>query len=208
MSDRLIVFTRYPQPGKTKTRMISLLGNEGAAMLQRQMTEYTLKIIRKIPNFSNISAAIYFAGDDKQLMQNWLGSDLIYQPQIEGDLGQRMQTAFQESFLTGTTKAIAIGTDCPEINTTIFSKAFKALERYDLVLGPAVDGGYYLIGLNRLIPELFIGINWGTSEVFAQTKKIAQHLKLNVYYLPILNDVDRPEDIYIWQRVSSKFLDD
>jgi uncharacterized protein len=202
MSNYLIVFTRYPEPGKTKTRMISLLGDEGAAMLQRQMTEYTIKKVKQLSSIFPVLIAIYFAGGDRQSMQDWLGTGFIYQPQSEGDLGQRMRLAFDRAFVADMKKVIIIGTDCPELNTTILSEAVDALNRYDLVLGPAADGGYYLIGLSRLIPELFADISWGTSEVLAQTRKIAQKLQLSLHYLPILRDVDRPEDLYIWQQLN------
>jgi uncharacterized protein len=200
MSSQLIVFTRYPKPGKTKTRMIPILGKEGAATLQRQMTEHTLKHAIQLQQILSISITIYFVSGDEQLMQNWLGNKFSYQRQREGDLGQRMQGAFEEAFRSQMSKVIIIGTDCPELDRNILADAFDALDRHNLVLGPAVDGGYYLIGLNRFIPELFQGIHWGTAEVFAQTQNIARQLGLNVYNLPALNDIDRPEDLSIWQR--------
>ncbi|OKH20454.1 hypothetical protein NIES593_18940 [Hydrococcus rivularis NIES-593] len=203
MSNQLIIFTRYPEPGKTKTRLIPRLGEEGAATLQHQMTEYTLTHARQLQSLLSLSVAIYFTGGNKSLIQDWLGSDLIYQQQSEGDLGQRMQSAFEQGFIVGIKQAVIIGTDCPELNVAILSEAFTALKRYDLVLGPARDGGYYLIGLSRLVPQLFQEIAWGTSEVFAQTKAIAQKLKLSIHCLPCLDDVDRPEDLYLWQRVIS-----
>ncbi|MBF2019619.1 MAG: TIGR04282 family arsenosugar biosynthesis glycosyltransferase [Hydrococcus sp. C42_A2020_068] len=203
MSNQLIIFTRYPEPGKTKTRLIPRLGEQGAATLQRQMTEYTLTHARQLQSLLSLSVAIYYSGGSKSLIRDWLGSDLIYQQQSEGDLGQRMQSAFEQGFVVGIKQAVIIGIDCPELNVAILSEAFTALERYDLVLGPARDGGYYLIGLSRLVPQLFQGIAWGTSEVFAQTKAIAQKLKLSIHCLPLLDDVDRPEDLYLWQRVIS-----
>jgi hypothetical protein len=201
MPSQLMIFTRYPEPGKTKTRLIPRLGEEGAATLQRQMTEYTIAQVRQLQSLLPLSVAIYFTGGNKPLMQDWLGDDLIYQQQSEGDLGQRMQTAFEQGFVAGINRAVIIGTDCPELNVAILSEAFTVLEHHDLVLGPTGDGGYYLIGLERLVPELFHRIRWGTSEVFAQTQAIARQLKLSIYYLPLLNDVDRPEDLYFWQRV-------
>ncbi|MEQ8958458.1 MAG: glycosyltransferase, partial [Coleofasciculus sp. C2-GNP5-27] len=88
-----------------------------------------------------------------------------------------------------------IGTDCPDLNPQIMAEAFKFLETQDLVLGPAQDGGYYLIGLRRSIPELFVGINWGTSQVRQQTIEIADNLGLAIAFEPMLNDIDRPEDL-------------
>ncbi len=188
----LIVFTRYPEPGKTKTRLIPALGEVGAAKLQRQMTEYTLSLVEAIPR---LSTEVRFAGGDKQLMRDWLGSELMYQEQGEGELGVRMARSLSSAFQSHATQVIIIGTDCPSLNAEILTTAFHQLQQHDLVLGPALDGGYYLIGLQQFIPELFININWGTDQVLAQTVKIAQYLDLSVFYLSKLADIDRPEDL-------------
>lgn len=197
----LIIFTRYPEPGKTKTRLIPALGTEGAANLQRQMTEYTLSQVKQLQKTSAISFEVRYAGGDLQLMQDWLGYDLVYRPQGEGDLGSRMTQSFLNAFESGAEKVITIGTDCPDANAQILTQAFEKLQQCDLVLGPAVDGGYYLIGLQRPVPELFISIDWGTSQVFQQTINIAQTLNLLVADLPFLADIDRPEDLPIWEKI-------
>ena len=196
----LIIFTRYPEPGKTKTRLIPLLGAEGAARFQRQMTEQTLAQVKELKAFRPLSVEVHFAGGNQQLMQDWLGSDIIYRQQSQGDLGRRMALAFKESFSAGMTGVVIIGTDCPDLNAQLMVKAFHALEQNDLVLGPALDGGYYLIGLRRLIPELFTGISWSTAEVLEQTIRIAERWMQAIAFLPLLNDIDRPEDL-IGQRV-------
>lgn len=193
--ERLIIFTRYPEPGKTKTRLIPALGAKGAANLQRQMTEHTIDRVRELTTFRLLSVEVYFSGGNLELMQDWLGWDVTYQPQCAGDLGERMVSAFQASFAAGMTGVVIIGTDCPDLNTSMMAKAFELLNEKDLVLGPARDGGYYLIGLRRLIPELFKGISWSTAEVLQQTVAIAQKLELVVAYLSVLNDIDRPEDL-------------
>jgi len=198
----LIVFTRYPEPGKTKTRMIPLLGSEGAAMLQRQMTEHTLAQVKQLQSQHPISVEVYFAGGNPQLMQSWLGSGIVYRSQGEGDLGCRMVSALQSAFNNGSSGVVIIGTDCPGVNVLVMEQAFEALSNYDLVLGPAQDGGYYLIGVRRLIPELFSGISWGTSEVLQQTVEIAKQIDLAIAYLPTLADVDRPEDLPVWKQAN------
>ncbi|MEQ8996584.1 MAG: TIGR04282 family arsenosugar biosynthesis glycosyltransferase [Coleofasciculus sp. B1-GNL1-01] len=195
VNETLIIFTRYPEPGKTKTRMIPALGEEGAANLQRQMTENTLAKAKKLQVFYPVFVEIHFAGGNQPLMQAWLGADLIYRQQSQGDLGKRMASAFEKSFAAGMTSVVIIGTDCPDLDTQIIAEAFKLLKTQDLVLGPAQDGGYYLIGLRRLIPELFMGIHWGTSQVRQQTIEIADRLGLAIASLPILHDIDRPEDL-------------
>ncbi|WP_017306087.1 TIGR04282 family arsenosugar biosynthesis glycosyltransferase [Spirulina subsalsa] len=193
----LIIFTRYPEPGKTKTRLIPVLGATGAAEIQRQMTEHTLKQARCL---SNLSLDIYFAGGNPTLMAEWLGSDLHYKPQSQGDLGQRMAEAFRQAFQEGQERVLIIGIDCPGLTQTILEQGFRALQHHDLVIGPAEDGGYYLIGLNRLIPELFQGIAWGTDRVFAQTGEIAQGLGCAIATLPQLPDIDTPQDLPLWEQ--------
>ena len=200
IEESLIIFTRYPEPGKTKTRLISSLGAEGAANLQRQMTEHTLSNARKLQSNRAVAIEVLFAGGNLTLMRDWLGTDLIYRPQASGDLGWRMARSLATSFGDNATRAVIIGTDCPSLSVEIMATAFDRLLAADLVLGPAVDGGYYLIGLRRLVPELFTNISWGTAEVFRQTVKLAQQLNLAVACLPQLADVDRPEDLPLWEQ--------
>jgi hypothetical protein len=200
MIETLIIFSRYPEVGKTKTRMIPALGASGAAELQRQMTEHTIKIAQQLQLSRPISIEIYFTGGSQKLMQDWLGRNLNYYPQITGDLGAKMQAAFDRALSIDRQKVIIIGTDCPDINVAILQEAFDLLQHRDLVLGPAGDGGYYLIGLTASIPQLFTGITWGTAEVLAQTQRIAKDLNLNTAYLNTLRDVDCPEDLLIWQK--------
>lgn len=201
MQERLIIFTRYPEPGKTKTRLIPALGADKAATLQRQMTEYTLDRVRQLQHQRPTTVEVRFAGGDLNLMKSWLGFDLVYQPQGEGDLGTRMGRSLAVAFQDGIDRAVIIGTDCPGLNAELMTLAFEVQLSHDLVLGPALDGGYYLLGLRYFIPELFIGINWGTSEVLQQTVNIAKKLNLCIAYLPQLADVDRPEDLHIWEQI-------
>lgn len=196
----LIIFTRYPEPGKTKTRLIPVLGTVGAANLQRQMTEYTIFQVQELQKAAAISVEVRFAGGDLQLMQDWLRLDLVYQSQGEGDLGLRMARSLCDAFQSGAESVIIIGTDCPGVNAQILATAFEKLHTFDLVLGPAIDGGYYLIGLRQPIPELFVNIDWGTDKVWQKTVDIAQKLNLSRMNLLPLADVDRPEDLPIWEQ--------
>ncbi|WP_317619414.1 TIGR04283 family arsenosugar biosynthesis glycosyltransferase [Laspinema olomoucense] len=196
--DRLIIFTRLPYPGTTKTRLIPALGAGGAALLHRQLGEHTLATVRdglqqKMPK--PIAVEVRFTGGTLEQMQGWLGEDLEYRPQSEGDLGDRLIVATQEAFEAGCSRLVLIGTDCPDLDARILRQAFDSLHSHDLVLGPAMDGGYYLIGLSRFVPELFQGIAWGTGEVLAQTLAVASSESLTVAKLPELRDIDRPEDL-------------
>lgn len=205
-NERLIIFTRYPDPGTTKTRLIPLLGAEGAADLQRKMTEHTLSCVKRLTTSHKLSVEIRYEGGDENLMQNWLGPDFDYRSQGRGDLGLRMKHSFKDAFRSRATAAVLIGTDIPDITHITIQKAFDTLKQKDMVLGPAKDGGYYLIGLRReslssAIPHIFNGIEWGTGNVFNATTRIARRLKLRYSLLEFLEDVDRPEDLPIWEQV-------
>lgn len=202
MSETLIIFSRYPEPGKTKTRMIPALGAKGAAELQRQMSEHTLNTARQLLASRNLNIEVYFAGGTQQLMAQWLGQDIQYVRQVEGDLGRKMRLAFERAFDLSNRRVVIIGIDCPDLDPTILNSAFDSLQECNLILGSAEDGGYYLIGLDRPIFQLFQNIDWGTERVLKQTIEIAQKLELNWDCLPILADVDRPEDLVIWQKYS------
>lgn len=221
---RLIIFTRYPVPGKTKTRLIPALGEQGAVDLHSRMAEYTLLNLLTLCLDQSLEIGIYYSGGDRALMQNWLNpiissfcehhshsriNPISYHAQIGEDLGKRIQRAFEDGFNHKIEKMIIIGTDCPDLNQNLIEEAFWALNSQDVVLGPANDGGYYLIGLSQSFPMLFNHIDWGSDRVLAQTKKIIEQEKLSVYDLPVLTDVDRPDDLYIWQSkkvgLNSKF---
>jgi hypothetical protein len=111
-----------------------------------------------------------------------------------------MARSLFDAFQSGAEKVIIIGTDCPGVNSQILATAFEKLHTFDLVLGPAIDGGYYLIALRQAIPELFVNIEWGTAQVFQKTVDIAQKLYLSHVNLSPLADVDRPEDLPIWEQ--------
>jgi uncharacterized protein len=193
----LIIFTRYPTPGKVKTRLIPAIGAEGAALLHRRMTGQVIDRSRTLQSDLPVTIAVHFDGDNYQQMSDWLGMDLIYQPQGEGDVGVRMARSFATACQQNCS-AVLIGTDCPELTTEILAQAFELLQSgRDLVLGGAVDGGYYLIGMRDYHPELFVDIDWSTDRVLQQTIAIANHLNLAIGYLPTLTDIDRPEDLPI-----------
>jgi len=204
-AQRLIIFTRYPKPGQVKTRLIPALGAEGAANFHREMTEHTLSQVKKFRSTHPLSVEVYFSGGQQQQeMQGWLGSDLVYRPQCSGDLGSRMAQALSKAFQESIDRVVIIGTDCPGLNANFMAKAFDLLGSHDIVLGPAIDGGYYLIGLCCFMAELFSDISWGTADVLQQTVDIANKLDLSVAYLPSLADIDRPEDLPVWQHQQSK----
>lgn len=188
----LAIFTRFPTPGTTKTRLIPRLGPDGAAALHRQMTERVLAHAKKFCSQSAAVLEIHFHGGSLEAMKQWLGPHTLIR-QKGASLGDRMEHTFHTAFASGANKTVIIGTDCPGLTHDIISQAFTTLENSSLVLGPAQDGGYYLIGLTTPSPALFVNIDWGTPIVLAQTLLRAQ--SLTVSQLPPLHDVDRPEDL-------------
>ena len=198
--ERLIIFTRYPEPGRTKTRLIPALGPEGAARVHREMTRHTLRWAEEVARPVSRSLEVRFEGGSRGLMQQCFGAHFDYHPQADGDLGQRLAAAFADAFQSGVRRTVIVGTDCPGITPRLVETALARLREHDLVLGPATDGGYYLIGLTREIPPLFARIPWGTSAVLSETLRVAENLQLSTSLLEPLDDVDRPEDIEVWNR--------
>jgi len=192
---RLILFTRYPEPGRTKTRLIPALGAQGAAALQRRMSETVVAQMAEFAASYPVSPEIRYADGTPQAMEDWLSNDIPCLDQGEGDLGDRLRRAFSQAFAQGAKRVVVIGADCPNLGPPLFAQAFAALEQKDMVLGPAMDGGYYLVGLNQPAPTLFADIPWGSEEVLTATLEQAQALTLSIHLLEPLADVDRPEDL-------------
>lgn len=192
---RLIIFGRYPSPGKTKTRLIPTLGEVGAARLQRRLTEHTVSVARRSLNRSGGRLLFCHDGASTEQMHRWLGSrDIDYVPQAAGDLGRRMCRAIKTAFHQGSRRVVLIGTDIPGLMPQTLDRAWDALERSRLVLGPSTDGGYWLVGMTALI-NIFEGIAWGTGDVLAQTLSQARRHGIETMLLDPLSDLDRPEDL-------------
>jgi len=203
---RLIIFTRYPEPGKVKTRLIPALGKEGAASLHQAMTERTLRWAKSLSRKNPDLIEIWFDGGTRHMMEEWLGPEFKYFHQGDGDLGERMARAFQENFQRKKREIVLVGVDCPELTAFHGQAAFDALQRHELVLGPTDDGGYCLIGLKRMVPEIFKSIAWGTDTVHHETLDRAKNKGLSVKNLNILHDVDVPQDLPFWERASNQSL--
>lgn len=144
---------------------------------------------------TNCSASIHFTGGSLQDIHTEFGNDFAYREQVGSSLGDRLLDAIASAYNNGAERIIVIGTDCPRITSSDISAAFHELAMHDVVLGPAFDGGYYLIGLTAIHPALFEGIDWGTALVFNQTIQKALALNLSVKVLRELPDVDHPEDL-------------
>lgn len=199
---RLILFTRYPEPGKVKTRLVPALGAEGAAALHRRLTLRALRVAEAACAGRNAAFEIRFDGGTEATMRHWLGDGKLFRPQGEGHLGVRMSRAFEQSFQEGSRATIIMGADCPALTSDHLTMAFENLSAHPAVFGPASDGGYYLVGLRQAIPELFDGPAWGTETVLADSLQILERQKLNPAVLDRLDDVDRPEDLALWRRIA------
>ena len=196
---KLIIFTRYPKPGTTKTRLIGALGANGAAELHRQMAERVVDVARELKASIGIAIEIRFVGGDDSQMRQWLGNDIEYARQIGLDLGERMDNAFKAGFHQGCDRIVVVGSDCPELTADILNEAFQALDHHPVVLGPASDGGYYLVGLKQRLSNIFQDIPWGTENVLEETRKVLSSLEVSCALLKRLSDVDTPEDLQIWE---------
>ncbi len=191
---RLLVFLKYPTPGKVKTRLAISMGAEAASEAYRMCAEQTLERLRTWHTQS-----VVFVDPPGALasVRDWLGPIWRLTPQQGDTLGDRLEHATSSAFGEGARQVVAIGTDSPWLTPEEIEQAFTALEHADVALGPSEDGGYYLIGLSRPAPALFDGIAWSTAAVFQQTLTRASALGLRVHTLRVGYDVDRPED---WQR--------
>lgn len=196
--DRLIVFARYPEPGRAKTRLIPLLGPKGAALLHRQLVRITLDTARRLGGRRDVLTEVRSTGATTRDLGKLFGTGVTYQDQGEGDLGQRMRRAAADSLARGAHRVILIGTDCPLLTSDRLDEAFAALDTHDVVIGPATDGGYCLIGAKADHAALFADIAWGGPTVLTQTLEVCRRLGLNFTLLPPLPDLDTPADLAAW----------
>lgn len=192
--NRLIIFTRYPLPGRAKTRLIPALGPLGAARLQRAMAGRTLATAREVAARGDVDIEVRYLGGDERTVRRSLGGGCQLAPQGPGDLGDRLRRAFEEGFAVGARRIVVVGADCPAMSADDVRRAFEALADHDLALGPADDGGYWLIGLRRPA-DVFGGVAWGGPSVCAQTLTAAQRERLSVRQLDTHADVDTPADL-------------
>jgi uncharacterized protein len=191
---KLVILTRYPVPGITKTRLIKDIGDYGAADVHRKLTENIINQIRELQAGRELSCEVCYTGGNKEEMEGWLGNDLYYTEQVRGDLGARMYSAITGAINAGSRKVALIGTDIPEPISGYIEKAFSALDEKDIILGPTIDGGYWLIGMKSPY-NIFDEITWGTETVLSQTVERIKQQGLTVFLLPEINDIDTVGDL-------------
>ncbi|MEQ8525166.1 MAG: TIGR04282 family arsenosugar biosynthesis glycosyltransferase [Gracilimonas sp.] len=194
--EKLIIFVKNEEAGKTKTRLAATIGDEQSLEVYQKLLGWTFEQTRNLEVAKEVWYSRFIAENDI-----WEGGDFKKQLQSGENLGKRMSNAFQESFMEESfQKVVIIGSDCAELSSGIIQQAFQELEEHEFVIGPAEDGGYYLLGMRNFYPEVFEDIEWSTGSVFQETIEKIQELGCSFTTLKELNDVDTIED---WNRVKS-----
>ena len=194
----LIVFIKNPQLGKVKTRLAETAGPEKALRIYRALLEHTRHLALNLPVRRFLYYSDFIERDDE-----WQNESFQKEVQHGADLGQRMAGAFQQ-VLSQSTKAVIIGSDCASLTVAILREAFAALDDHPFVVGPAADGGYYLLGMRAPTPQLFTAIPWSTDQVFPETIQRITALGASYHLTPVLSDIDYEEDWqkYGWELIS------
>lgn len=196
----VLVFLKYPERGRVKTRLAQTVGADPAVAIYRQLLQATLRETDRLPPDQ---FRVYALCDPSRPLADYQkllsGHPVQIALQVGENLGERLAHAFH-SALKEHPRALAIGTDCPDLTTPGIEQAAAAVTHRQVVLGPAGDGGYYLLGMGEYYPELFADIPWSTGEVLARTKAAAETLGLKIVTLPELHDVDTEEDWKRWTR--------
>ena len=192
----LIMFIRYPERGKVKSRLAKKLGEEIVVNLYRCFIE---DLLERLANGAYQFRIAFYPEEKEQEIREMFGSGFSYIPQHGEDLGERMKDAFIRCFSERFRSVVVIGSDSPDLPLRIIEESFSALENHDAVLGPSADGGYYLIGFMQesFNPHVFGGLAWGSETVFQETMNIFHTERALVHVLPVWLDIDRPEDIAI-----------
>lgn len=185
---RLVLFARYPVAGACKTRLIPALGGQGAAALHRRLTERTLGVMRA----SGCQVTVAFTGAGSDQFEAWLGSDVALIEQVAGDLTDKLLACLDPA------PVIFFGADTPDLTLGHVQQAIAALMSHQVVIGPAEDGGYYLIGMREALPELLTDMPWSTDQVLPETCTRLSRLGITPVLLETLSDCDRPEDLLRW----------
>lgn len=192
----LLIFTKNLIPGRVKTRLAATIGDEKALEIYGALIKHTCSITRSL----EIDKYVYYS-DYVKSADIWFDG-YLKKVQQGKNLGERMSNAFAETFCNGYKKAVIIGTDCPDISEANIQNALDYLDSYDIVIGPAADGGYYLLGMKTFYGELFEDIVWSTPTVLNDTLTCCGQSHLSYFLLPVLNDIDDENDL-----VNSGFIE-
>ncbi|MBL7473035.1 TIGR04282 family arsenosugar biosynthesis glycosyltransferase [Robertkochia sediminum] len=188
MERELLVFVKNPIAGKVKTRLAATIGKEKALQVYNHLLEHTAKVCGEV----NARVSIYFS-DEVPDRVSWHRDHFNYYPQKGHHLGERMENAFREAFARGSREVVIIGSDLYDLSEAIIEEAFSLLQHHDAVIGPAKDGGYYLIGLHEIPKEVFGQKKWGSDTILAAT--LTDLAPYDVVLLRELNDIDNFDDL-------------
>ncbi len=189
VNDALIIFIKNPVKGKVKTRLAKTMGDDEALKIYHQLLQITQTQAKQCK-----ATRYLFYSDEINHKDNWSSLHYLKHIQLGDDLGERMQHAFEFIFKLGHTKAIIIGSDCPTLDTTLLNKALYQLNNNEVVIGPSEDGGYYLLGMNKLHRALFNNMPWSQANLLEQTLSMLKEEKISYFLLPALNDIDTEAD--------------
>lgn len=192
----LIIFIKNPEPGKVKTRLAASVGDAKALEIYLKLLDHTRSVAQRID-----ANRLLFYSSYVDMQDAWPDADFEKFVQASGDLGARMTAAFEQAFAERQQKVVIIGSDCRELTAEIVDQAFAELDRHEFVVGPALDGGYYLLGMRAFHPEVFQDVTWSSEDTLDQTLKKMIRPGQSVFMLPELSDVDYLED---WERVLKK----
>lgn len=189
--DAIILMARAPEPGRVKTRLAAEMGDEQALAIYRELAEGVAAALRKAGPRVTVS---FTPTDAEPMMRDWLGDDFRYEPQGSGDVGARMASAIASRFAAGADRVVVVGSDCPTMTPEALRAAFSALADADVVLGPAMDGGYYLVGVSAPQDALFHDVPWSSGNVLRVSLERARDAGLRVTMLPEMRDIDTAAD--------------
>jgi len=193
--DRCIFFfVKYPEKGKVKKRLSIDLDESITVELYKN---FVLDLISTLEKLEVHLWICFYPNNSREKLIKWLGNQYCYKPQKGEDLGQRMKNSFLQAFAKGCLRVIVIGSDIPDLPDAFINEAFLCLKTNDVVIGPASDGGYYLIGFryDTFLPEVFEGIHWSTDTVFRETMNILEEAGLKIHILPEWSDIDTLADL-------------
>ena len=184
----IIVFVRSPEIGKVKTRLARSIGDQSALNVYKILLKHTAAVLRDL----SFDKVVYFS---EKIDNNDFWENSLFEKKLQkgADLGERMHHAFDTAFNKGYKKVLIIGSDLFDLTSSLITSAFEALETYDISIGPSLDGGYYLLGMKKLQPEIFKNKKWGTDSVLENTLQDLKKQKIKL--LKALNDIDTLEDL-------------
>ncbi|HEY0025043.1 MAG TPA: TIGR04282 family arsenosugar biosynthesis glycosyltransferase [Longimicrobium sp.] len=189
----ILVFVRAPEAGRVKTRLAASIGAEAALRVYRRLAEHA---VREALDVAGAEVRVHFTPADAEApVRAWLGDGPALLPQADGDLGERMRDAFAQAFSDGHRRVVIIGSDLPEMRAELLRRAISLLDDHQAVIGPARDGGYYLLGLMGLVEGLFEGIAWSTPGVLQATLERLEAAGITPALLEPLTDVDEVQDL-------------